>query len=419
MEFIRAIENPRKCMQRLGFLKWLAFYCSKSATSNLSILGNNLISTVSKKILVPVTEELILYIKSALVSPVHRGIFAQVNQQKNEGDIKKTISVELQDAYLSSFDLPSRRGRLAKDEWFEYPSLAIGLALIKKGTYSLSVRGVSFLSLVIKEEIDAFKQYDKEFNPFKMSMKQKLLLLYCLVDNDGQMLKPLYKDIIKKDNTFSDIEASESLDEIFSGLLKESRPRVRSGDDIKRIQRIEKTIERLKTVKGKPSTGGGGVRHETIAVRLEPFVDLGLLLKPDPFAYRYRSTDATKSFFEPLICSDGIDVFLRNSFFSTVNSTYKLDAVHHTGRDIVLPAIQKAFITLKSPLGYAPILEVSLLAAINSITENRTFFELSECLEILKSIQKERPELVRFNVDRWGTLTFVKFNGDITKAIGA
>ena len=81
-------------MQRLGFLKWLAFYCSKSATSNLSILGNNLISTVSKKILVPVTEELILYIKSALVSPVHRGIFAQVNQQKNEGDIKKTISVE-------------------------------------------------------------------------------------------------------------------------------------------------------------------------------------------------------------------------------------------------------------------------------------------------------------------------------------
>lgn len=418
MVFIRMIENPRKCMQRLGFLKWLIFDCSKSATSNLSTLGNNLIAVISQKVTVSLTNDLILYIKSALTSPVHREIFTKVKQQKNQ-EVLESINVELQDAYLSSINLPSRRGRLAKDEWFEYPSFAIGLALIKKGTYSLSVRGLSFLSLVPQEEIQALKQYKPEFNPLRISIAQKLLLVYSLVENDGQLLSYLYEQFLKKEVVFSDVEASERLPEILHKILKESRSRVRSGDDLQRTQRIKKTIERFKRVQGKPSTGGGGVRHETIAVRIEPFVDLGLLSKPDPFAYRYQITDATKTFFELLINSEGIDYFLHHSFFDTSNKAFALNGKHITDRETILPAIQKAYTVLRSPLGYAPILEVTLLAGIYSMTGAGTYFEISEALETLKSIQKEKPELVRFNVDRWGALTFVKFNSDLMKEVGA
>jgi hypothetical protein len=417
MEFMRIIENPRKCMQRVGFLKWLIYSCSRSATSNLKNLGTNLIEVISRKVVVPITPEITLYIKSALTSPAHREVFNNVKKLEKAGKLEN-ISIELQDAYLSSSNIPSRRGRLAKDEWFEYPSFAIGLSLIKKGTYSLSVRGLSFLSLVPQDEIYSFKEFKPSSNPLLCSKEQNLLLLYCLIENDGQTLRHLYTKLINKSDTFSDIEAAEYLSEVFEQILKESKARVRSGDDLRRIQRIEKTIERLEKVKGKPSTGGGGVRHETIALRLEPLVDFGLLSKPDPFAYRYQITEATRKFFEPLINAESIEHFLQHSFFDTAKRALNLTGEHRTDREIILPAIQKAYTDLKSPLGYAPILEVSLLAGIHSITESNAYFELSESLDTLKSLQKEKPELVRFNVDRWGVLTFVKFNNNIMKAAG-
>jgi len=417
MEFISVLENPRKCMQRMGFLKWLVYDCYRSATSNLEKLGNNLISTISQKVIVPINSELILYIKSALTSPVHRQLFDKIKQYETQGGLEN-ISVELQDAYLSNGNLPSRRGRLAKDEWFEYPSFAIGLGLIKKGTYSLSVRGLSFISIVNQEELQAFKHYKPNFNPLKISTGQKILLLFSIVENDGELLKYLYKQILTKDSVFSDIEASECLVEVFTEIIKKARSRVRSGDDLRRIGRIEQTIERLKRVKGKIPTGGGGVRHETIAVRLEPFVDLGLLSKPDPFAYRYQVTEATRTFFEPLINAESIDYFLHHSFFEAASKALNLNAEHRTDRETILPVIQKAYTILRSPLGYVPILEVTLLAGIHSIMESGYYFEISEATDMLKALQKERPELVRFNVDRWGNLTFVKFNGDITKALG-
>jgi len=412
MEFIRVLENPRKCMQRMGFLKWLVFDCSKSATSTLAKLGNNLVSTISQRVTVPITSELIMYIKSALSSPVHRQVSDKVKQQETQAGLDN-ISIELQDAYLSSGNLPSQRGRLAKDEWFEFPSFAVGLGLVKKGTYSLSVRGLSFINIVPQEELQAFKQYNPDFNPLKLSIAQKLLLLFSIIENDGELLRYLYQQILTNEGDFSDLAASEFLLDVLTKIIKEARLRVRSGDDLKRIGRIEKTIERLKRVQGKPPTGGGGVRHETIAVRLEPFVDLGLLAKPDPFAYRYQVIDATRTFFEPLINAESIDYFLHHSFFESASKAFNLNAEHRTGRETILPAIQKAYVILKSPLGYVPILEVCLLAGIYSIIESGYYFEIFEATDMLKALQKERPELVRFNVDRWGALTFVKFNRNI------
>ncbi|MEW6215927.1 MAG: hypothetical protein AB1478_12115, partial [Nitrospirota bacterium] len=137
--------------------------------------------------------------------------------------------------------------------------------------------------------------------------------------------------------------------------------------------------------------------------------------KPDPFAYRYQITNATKTFFELLIKSESIDYFLQHSFFDASNKAFVLNGKHMPGRETILPAIQKAYTILKSPLGYVPILEVTLLAGIYSITELGAYFEIFEAIDTLKSLQKEQPELVRFNVDRWGALTFVKFNGDILK----
>jgi len=410
-------------MQRLGFLKPLVWRASQSATNNLSTLGKGLIASVSQKVSVILTPKVQEYIRSALTDSIYKNI--RINASKHIEDIsdKLQVQIELQDFYLANADLLSRRGKLINDDWNKYPYLALNLGLLRKGTYSLLVRGLAFLSLVSDDEKKAFVKsgtppFNEEPNPFQLTISQKLLLIFSFIEGDGDVLKLLYEKILATSEPIADREAGGYLPEIYRTIVKEYREKVRSGDDLLRIQRLLDTADKIERWKKTKPTGSKDILIHSITPRLEPFVDLGLLSKPDPFAYRYLVTDATRTFFEPLINAGSIDYFLHHSFFESASKAFNLNAEHRTDRETILPAIQKAYVILKSPLGYVPILEVTLLAGIHSIIESGYYFEISEATDMLKALQKERPELVRFNVDRWGALTFVKFNGDITKAMG-
>jgi len=420
MEFMRVLTNPDRCMQRLGFLKYLILKASQSATNNLATLGNELITGVSRKVYVILTPQLQNYVRIALTDAIYKNLRADLSKPLDENSERQVAQVELQDIYLADSSLQSRRGKLVKEDWRKYPYLAIDLGLLRKGTYSLLVRGQSFLSLVTEEERKAFGKQefsDVDVNPFQLTTEQRLLLLFSFIEKDGDVLSRLYSKLLPLSEPFTDREAGDYLPEIYRFISKESRKKARSGDDLLRIQKMLDTADKIEAWKGKPYSGKGA-RELSITPRLEPFVDLGLLSKPDPYAYRYKVTDATKIFFEPLIKVESIDYFLHSSFFEVTSKAFNLNAEHRADREIILPAIQKAYVILKSPLGYVPILEVCLLAGIYSITESGRYFEISEATDTMKALQKEIPELVRFNVDRWGVLTFVKFNGDITKAMG-
>jgi hypothetical protein len=381
-----------------------------------------LVSAVSQKVSVVLTPHLRDYIKNVLTDRIYKNLRSIALKSQEEGSCQKPVQVEIQDIYLADPNLPSKRGKLGKEDWRIYPYLAIDLGLLRKDTYSLLVRGLSFLSLVAEEERKAFNKSERlssvgGTNPFRVIEEQRLLLLFSFVERDGDVLGRLYSKLLRLSEPFTDREAGDYLPEIYRSIAKESRTKVRSGDDLIRIQKVLDTADKIEAWKGRPYTGSGAImKHPT--VRLEPLVDLGLLSKPDPFAYRYQVTDATRTFFEPLINAESIDYFLHHSFFEAASKAFNLSAGHRTDRETILPAIQKAYVILKSPLGYVPILEVALLAGIRSIIESGYYFEISEATDMLKALQKERPELVRFNVDRWGALTFVKFNGDITKAMG-
>jgi hypothetical protein len=408
-------------MQRLGFLKYLVWRASRAATNNLSSLGQDLISSVSQKVPATLTSELQEYFR-ALTDPIYRNLHEIASKPLEESPIRQVLQVEIQDVYLADSGIASRRGRLIKGDWNKYPYLAVELGLLRGGTFSLLVRGVAFLSVVSEKEIRAFTDVasnasSSNVNPLRLTLPQTLLLLFCFVEKDGDILKGLYQRLLRISEPFADWEAGDYLADVYRLVVKQSQSRVRSGDDLSKTQKLLDTADRIERWKGKPYKGKGA-RDEAATIRLEPFVDLGLLSKPDPFAYRYQVTDATRTFFEPLINAESIDYFLHHSFFEAANKAFNLNAEHRTGRETILPAIQKAYVTLKSPLGYVPILEVTLLAGIHSIIESGYYFEISEATDLLKALQKGRPELVRFNVDRWGKLTFLKFNGDITKVFG-
>lgn len=413
MEFIRVFVNPRRSMQRVGFLKHLLWRASKFETNNISNLGKGLVTAVSQKVSLAPTPNIREYITKCLTGSLHRNLqMAAVRDTK--------VEVEIQDAYLADPNIPSHRGRLHSDAWNRYIYLALGLGLIHKGNYSLLTRGKILLSFLTEIEKTAFNTssiicYKENVNPFTLSVQQKVLLLFSFIERDGDVLKKLYPKILAISKQFSGKEIGNYLPEIYRTISKEYKPKARSGDDLQRMQKIIDTAAKIEAVQQNPSPGGKNAREHATDIRLEPFVDFGLLIKPDPFTYQYQTTNATKIFFQPLIKAESINCFLEQSFFEASNKALALNGEHQTSKDVVLPAIQKAYGVLKNPLGYASILEMCLLAGIYSITERRIYFELSESLDILKSFQKERPKLVRFNVDRWGKLSFVKFDSDITK----
>ena len=421
MVFLRMLNNPRRSMQRLGFLKCLIWQASFATANSPRKLGNRLVNTVSHHVSVSLTPDLQNYIRYALTESKYRNLRSTTLKEINEErQNKPRTEIEIQDHHLSNPNLPSRRGKLVGDDWNIYPQLAVDLNLLRKGSYSISTKGHLFLSLVPDEERRAFDvsvvDSSDIINPFFLSIAQKLLLLFLLIDADGDLLRALYKILLTLADSFTAADAGNYLPDIYRMIAKESRDRVRSGDDSVRIQRLLDTAGKIEAVKRHPNPGGKNAREHGITVRLEPFVDIGLLSKPDPFAYSYQITNATKNLFEPLVDSDSVESFLNHRFFDVANKSMNLNGEHKITAYTCLPVLQKAYNILKSPVGYSPILELCLLAGIYSLVEVGNYFEISESIEMLKSLQKDKPRLVTFNVDRWGMLNFVKFSDDLTKS---
>lgn len=403
MALIRAFENTSRCMQRLGFVKYLASRCAASDISSLVSLGQGLVNTASQKVKVQPNPEVLLYIERRLTDRAYRDL------KKSVSKTSEFINLEIQDVYLSSPELPSSTGKLVYDDWRRFPRFPSSLGLMRKGTYSSLVRGHVLLKLVSQEEVAAFKEYLPNCNPFRLDLKQKLLFLYQFLEHDGDILQPLYSQLLVWDSYFSDRDAGDLLPPIFRDLEKRTRARVRSGNEIVQLQQLLSIASNIEKWKGRPYTGKGA-REESVTVRLEPLVDIGLLEKEDAFSYKYRLSSGGKAFFNRFTKSDDVDSFLSRYFFQTSNSGFDIEAEPSHDNEFILEQLYESYNCLKSPLGYAPLTDVALLAGITSIIDRKIYFEIEEAIALLKEFQKEHPEAIRFNIDRMGRLAYVKFN---------
>ena len=137
---------------------------------------------------------------------------------------------------------------------------------------------------------------------------------------------------------------------------------------------------------------------------------LGLLDKEDPFGYYYTFSEAGRVFWSTFceIEAEDIETFLNERFFQAAVEAYGYPTVTVEGREL-LSRLYAAYNGIKSPLGYAPIREVNLLAGVRALAEEGLYFELADALALLKEVQRAQPRDVRFNIDRMGRLTYVKF----------
>lgn len=408
---IRLIENPSRRMQRLGFLKFLIARAAKSATSNIRTLGEALITTVAKKVQMTPTPELEEYLNITLTTRADKSLPVKVKKTTEHNEKGSMVLVQLQDAYLSSKELPSQRGRLVPRDSTNYPRLATGLGLLRKDSFALLVRGQVLLQLVSFDELNAFKKYSTVINPLVITQSQKLFFLFTLLEHDEHIMLPLLRSLLDHPGQFADWEAGNMLPEIIRAVCHRFRSSVRSGTDAVRLQRLLDTANVIEQWKGKPYKGTGA-RDEAATVRLEPLVDLGILAKEDHFRYRYGFTSIGRRLMSELTVDENEGAHLNRVFFSKVVNAFDLDLMEFSGNDGSLYFIYQSYSKLASPLGYAPIHEVLLLGTILAIEAGKGYFEIDNGLEILKELQQQYPNVVRFNVDRMGNLNFVKFTGN-------
>ena len=412
MAFPRVAEYYSREMQRLGFLKFVAAGAAANHTTTLEWLGSELVKSVTHKVRVVPQPCHVAYIKRRLTDRAYRDLREQVQKRASSGDTSGPLALELQDLYLASAEVPSRTGKLTSTKWDKYPQWATGLGLIMKGSYSIMVRGMILMRLVGEEELQSFKDYSPDANPMLLGGEQRLFFLYCLLEHDGDLVLALYRELLEGgSNTFSDRQAGDRLPNILARFETEYRAKVRSGDERKRLSDVRELAATIAKSRGKPYRGMSA-REEFVTVRLEPMTDIGLLAKEDPFAYSYALADAGRRFFGVFCEADGVEQFLMESFFGTWCNAFSTRSEHERDEATILRGLIGAWEELKSAMGYAPIVDTALLAGIRHLTGANAYFEVGECVSLLKRVQKQAPHWLYFNIDRMGNLRYLKFQGE-------
>lgn len=403
--FIRVAKNPHRSQQRLGFLKYLTYRASQNDSTTLRAIGTDLSRIIGKKVNVELNKSLETYIEYRL-----RNQFRNIPRNQQE-----KIYLELQDLYLADPKMPSKTGKLYSDDCQRrYPYLLPSLGFARGKTYSLLVRGKVFLGFIPREELDAFTNYERTLNPFLLNNYQKYICLYSILENDGDVLRSLYARLLSLRNSFSDWTAGNFLPEIYIEITKVYRPNVASGVDKEKLDHLFDSAKRIERWVNKPRTGGRGAKIDAITPRLEPFVDLGLLKKQDPYKYEYCFSKEGGEFFTSFCFNEDIGKFLDESFFSTINKSFKLKADPAT-QDEIMKTLFFAFDIIKSPLGYAPIKEIALLGATKLLVDDRKYFEVEQARKLIMEYQKSHPYAARFQVNRSGAPVYVKFLRDQEK----
>jgi hypothetical protein len=367
------------------------------------------------KIRVSLTEERVEYIKIRLSDRVYESLKSHAKQFKKNG-LPIEIQMEIQDVYLSDSTLPSQVGKLVKGDWKKYPSFGINLGLIREGTYSINTRSLSLLHFIPEEELHAFQKYLPNHNPFHISIKQGLLFLYSLIENDGEIVIPLFNALLKsKPEGFNDREAGNLLPEIYKTVIARHRKRSLPVEARERLEVLEKSAESIAILRAREGYSGGGAREEASRPRLEPYVDIGLFQKHQKMKYEYAFTEIGRCWageFDGHEDSAAIEDFLMHRFFHTAAQAWQVQARELSTPDEIVPYLQRAAKVISSQSSYAPIEELALVGGIWALTDDHSILEPGVAREALIAYQKTNPYKVRFTVDRSGVLAHARFMND-------
>jgi len=402
-------------------MKRLIKRVSSTPSSNLDNIGNDLVNAVSRKVRTTLSDEKYKYIRIRLSDKAYKTIKEQANQW-NDGKTDIELQMELQDLYLADPALPSQTGKLVQEDWRRYPFFGISLGFVREGTFSINTRGQTLLHLVSQNdelEFQAFQEFLPEHNPFRIHKMQRLLFLYSLLENDGEVFIPLLRQLAQQGSEiFSERDAGAFLPEIYQKVIARHRVRLQSVEMRERLLTLEKSAESIAKQRVQEKYEGGGAREEASRPRLEPYVDVGMFTKPEPMKYDYALSIfglEWAKLMSSVETSDDIADFLNRLFFKTAAQAWGEENAAALPLDEIIPGLQSAWKAISSSNGYAQIEEIALLTGIKALVNKNKVIEIATAREALIAYQKANPYAVRFTVDRLGALAHAKFIDDTNR----
>lgn len=396
-------------MQRLGVLLAITAAASESRATTLEGISRSYADLLRR--LVPASddrEELVLrYVAEQRLWKRYPELHDGSKARRSD----TTLRVEFQDVCLSDPGVPSPTGAITNEVIDEPPQLAASLQLVREKNYTLTDRGRA-LQRAARPAITALQEGGLDPNPFLLTPGSRGLLLYALLDADADFMRAIYRLVLPElGSEFTRPTFGERLPEACLALRSEWIPRARTAALQNKLVRLEKLAALIaRPVTEQRTWGGGRPRDQTGTLRIEPYVDLGLITRPSRSKYDYRLTDGQRSFFESLVASDDADSFLDEALFRSFLHVQAggRDPERLSGDD-VWARIRDAYSEMKSGLGYESFREVVLLAIARLLDEDKgMYFEVADGIRAIRARQKSDPKAVRFGVARGGALTYMK-----------
>jgi hypothetical protein len=415
---VRWVSFARVSMQRPGHLVAVAGAASDASPTNLKGLSHEYVDIVRRRCVVDDTrsDDVARYLRALRLWKRYGG---------RQGELAKIVSadelppVELQDIWLADPVLPSATGAVTDEVVDELPQLAISLGLARSHNFTRSERGRSVAALY-RHELAKAAGGDQAVNLFRLITAHPprerdrpgggCFLLYSLIEADGDFLAAAWATELEAGNghltraSFGN-QLPAACRRLADRLVKAST--LADRHLIGRLDALARHIEE-KTPATEKTWGGGRPRDQVATLRLEPYVDFGLLTRRSRTDYDYMLSDPQREFFSAVAEAADIEAFLNERLVATYLSALGINRSSIEESEI-WERVEAAYGLVRSGLGYAPAKEVVLLAIATLLNEGgRTCFEVADGLRVLRAEQRRRPGHVRYGVTSTGEPTYIR-----------
>lgn len=405
---LRWIPFSRVSMQRAGVLIAVTSAAHDTRPTSLDGITRAYTPTIRRRVPVPAAArgDVARYLRELRLWERYSAI-------RRVESLPPDAEVEIQDLWLANPVLPSATGAVTDEVVDELPQLAANLKLIRAKNFTRTDRGRGLLALLPDDQLRAFTPApgadSGAQNPFVLSLGVRGYLAYTLLDADFEFMQAAYDSISRKES-FTRAEFADRLNAACRTLRQRWIRRARSGAERHLLAELDKAAKLIDRPRLSGEKWGGGRPPDQLAtLRLEPYVDFGLLTRLSRSAYRYELSDRQQVFFDQLVAFENADDYLSGHIFGSF-----LSAVGHQPQQVtdeeIWTRVRGAYALLKSALGFASFVEVALLAIGQLINEadGQRYFEVGDGLRVIRDRQRAEPRRVRFGVRRGGGLTYMK-----------
>jgi len=400
------MANTRVGMQRAGLLIAACEAAADRRPSQLDRVASKTLDLVKRD--VPVSGER-LDMTSAYLGSLRlwKRYGRRETAQLAEGDL-----MQVQDLWLADPEMPSATGALTPENATEIPQLAIGLRFLRDNNLTRTDRARALLVATGRERLRALRDAALEPNPLRLTAGAQLLILAALLEADGDFLQSTWRTTpTLNSDDFTRADFASGLAGACADLRTRGRRLIRTGADQRLLSRLKEWEDAVAKERKSGSDWGGGRPPDQMAtVRLEPFVDVGIITRKDRYAYHYKLAAAQRTFLRQLADAGNVDEFSRSCLVAGWLKASGRSATPAT-RDETWAAMRDVYGELRSALGFAAFAEVVLVAAGRLIDSSPPrWFELQDGIDVLSERRRESPKDVRLGINRAGELTYMKLS---------